>query len=417
MQPGSTRMIAAGDAMVSAWVLAAAVAWPAAAQRPDAEHGDDSATSQVYLDEAARHLMEGARAARDSALSDIESYTALVRERGSVEASVLVRDRPVARFESATRVRWSRDGPTVLRVLGSRMGIGGQRLRPRQPEGIAARFAADPLLDPFGLFIASGFGSESRKSWFVPSVTPLDDDAERFYQFRSGDTISVTLAGGRSVQAIGVTASPRFRDLGLAFAVMWIEPETFGLVRAIYRPAKPMKSEVSFRFGGDWEDRATGCGAIPAWCCAGAKCGEAAPSCNARSACLPSRSSTTGRRSMAAACSRRESGSPSSTGSCARTLADPCHHGTRPAGPDRTPRDGRDTCGPSHRSERYFAARRVIRRSAARLFLQFWHPWPTKPNLARAGERQYTPRSRMPASRSSTSISRSRIPPRASWSA
>ncbi len=246
-------MIAAADVMVSAWVLAAAVAWPAAAQRPDAEPEDDLSGSRVYLDETARYLMEGVRDARDSALSEIESYTALVRERRSVEASLLVRDRPVLRFESATRVRWSKDGPTVLRVLGSRMALGGQRLKSRQPEGIAARFAADPLLDPFGLFIVSGFGSESRKSWFVPSVTPLDDDAERFYQFRSGDTISVSLADGRSVQAVGVTASPRFRDLGLVFAVMWIEPETFGVVRAIYRPAKPMESEMSFRLGRDWD--------------------------------------------------------------------------------------------------------------------------------------------------------------------
>lgn len=52
------------------------------------------------------------------------------------------------RFETATRVRWSRDGPTVLRVLGSRMAVGGQRLRPRQPEGVAARFAADPPRGP-----------------------------------------------------------------------------------------------------------------------------------------------------------------------------------------------------------------------------------------------------------------------------
>ena len=248
-----SRVIAAARTAGGACLLAAAVAGPVAAQLPDIERAGDAATGQVYLDETARYLMEGARAERDSALSDIESYTALVRERGSAETSVLVRDRPVFRFETATRVRWSRDGPTVLRVLGSRMAIGGQRLRPRQPEGIAARFAADPLLDPFGLFIVSGFGSESGKSWFVPSVTPLDDDAERFYQFRSGDTISVSLAGGRSVRAVSVTASPRFRDLGLVFAVMWIEPETFGLVRTIYRPAKPMESEMSFRFGGDWD--------------------------------------------------------------------------------------------------------------------------------------------------------------------
>ncbi len=248
----ASRIVLAGRIPAAACLLAAVVASPTEAQLPDTEQSEETA-APVYLDETARHLMEGARGARDSALSNIESYTALVRERYSAEMSVLVRDRPVLRFESATRVRWSRDGPTVLRVLGSRIAIGGQRFRPSQPEGIAARFAADPLLDPFGLFIVSGFGSDSRKSWFVPSVTPFDDDAERFYQFRSGDTISVGLAGGRLVRAVSVTASPRFRDLGLVFAVMWIEPETLGVVRTIYRPAKPMESEVSFRFGGDWD--------------------------------------------------------------------------------------------------------------------------------------------------------------------
>ena len=220
---------------------------PVADQLPDTERGDESAGSQVYLDEAARYLMEGARAARDSALSDIESYTAIIRERESVEFSMLVRDRPLFRQESATRVHWSRTGPTVLRVLGSRMGIGGQRFKPRQPEGVAARFAVDPLRDPFSLFVVSGLGANAETSWFVPSVTPLDEDAERFYQYGSGDTISIHFSGGGSVHAVSVTAHPRAQHLGLVFAVMWIEPETFGVVRTIYRPAKPIDSELSFR--------------------------------------------------------------------------------------------------------------------------------------------------------------------------
>ena len=213
---------------------------------PDPQAAGETADSLVYLDETARRLMEGARAARDSALSDIESYTATIRERNSVAFSMLVRDRPFLRQESATRVRWSRNEPTVLRVLGSRMEIGGQRFRPARPEGVAARFAADPLRDPFGLFVLSGLGARTEESWFVPSVTPLDDDAEGFYQFRSGDTISVRFAG-RSVQAVSVTAHPRAQHLGLVFAVLWIEPETFGVVRTIYRPAKPIDSEFSLR--------------------------------------------------------------------------------------------------------------------------------------------------------------------------
>ena len=216
----------------------------------DARAPGEAADSLVYLDETARRLMEGARAARASLLSDIESYTATIRERHSVEFSWLVRDRPLLRRESATRVRWSRNEPTVLRVLGARMEIGGQRFRPGRPEGVAARFAADPLRDPFGLFVLSGMGARAEESWFVPSVTPLDDDAERFYQFRSGDTISVHFPGG-SVQAVSVTVHPRAQHLGLVFAVLWVDPETFGLVRTIYRPAKSIDSELSFRKGDD----------------------------------------------------------------------------------------------------------------------------------------------------------------------
>ena len=237
-------------ALAGVCALAVTVARPLTAQESAGGEERDTAAVQVYLDDTARRLMEGARAARDSALADIQSYTAVVRERGSFEASVLVRDRPVVRFESATRVRWSRDGPLVLRVLGSRMGIGGQRFKPTLPAGVGARFAADPLRDPFSLFVVSEMGADADKSWFVPSVTPLDEDAERFYQFHSGDTISVGFSGG-SVQAVSVTARPRFRNLGLVFAVMWIEPETFGVVRTIYRPAKPMDSEWSFSGTGD----------------------------------------------------------------------------------------------------------------------------------------------------------------------
>ena len=245
--PRARRETSPLDAIVGGQA-GAEVAVAAADEPTDAQTPGETPASEAYLDETARRLVQGARAARDAALSDIESYTAMVRERYSIEFSMLLRDRPLLRQESAIRVRWSRSQPTVLRVLGSRMEIGGQRFKPGRPEGVAARFAADPLRDPFSLFVVSGLGAKVEESWFVPSVTPLDEDAERFYQFRSGDTISVDFAGG-SVQAVSVTAHPRAQHLGLVFAVMWVELETFGVVRTIYRPAKPIDSELSLRMG------------------------------------------------------------------------------------------------------------------------------------------------------------------------
>ncbi len=197
----------------------------------------------AYLDDTARRLVLGVRAARDAAVPTIDSYTALIRERMGVTASLSRRAGRLAHGESATRVRWSHDEPEVARVLGSRFrtlgfGSGGASWQ------VAFRRAADPLGDPF----AFGFAVLHADSVAASVRSPLDADSERFYQFRSGDTTSVVLAGGRSIKAVAVTAIPRFRSIRLVAAVMWIEPESFGLVRVAYRLAKKLDSELGLQF-------------------------------------------------------------------------------------------------------------------------------------------------------------------------
>ena len=98
---------------------------------------------------------------------------------------------------------------------------GGSASSAAGPKGLRHVLPPIPLRDPFSLFVVSGLSARAEDSWFVPSVTPLDKEAEEFYQFRSGDTISVQFAGG-SVQAVSVTAHPRAQHLGLVFAVLWI---------------------------------------------------------------------------------------------------------------------------------------------------------------------------------------------------
>ncbi|MDE2793726.1 MAG: hypothetical protein OXL34_02810 [Gemmatimonadota bacterium] len=197
----------------------------------------------AYLDETAHRLVLGVRATRDAAVPAIDSYTALIRERMGVTASLSRRAGRLAHGESVTRVRWSRDEPEVARVLGSRFrtlgfGSGGVSWQ------VAFRRAADPLGDPF----AFGFAVLHADSVAASVRSPLGADSERFYQFRSGDTISVELAGGRSIKAVEVTAIPRFRSIQLVAGVMWIEPESFGLVRVAYRLAKKLDSELGLQF-------------------------------------------------------------------------------------------------------------------------------------------------------------------------
>ncbi len=206
----------------------------------------------AFLDETARHLVLGARAARDSARLDIDSYTALIRERMSVDGPTLRRHQPWVNGERAVRVRWSRTEPDVVHVLGARLRQLG--VAPADTEffpGLRTeRFAVDPLEDPFrfGLLFAGANEAD------VNVHSPLQADSERYYQFRSGDTITVGLGGDEVVRAVAVTAIPRYRHIRLLSAMLWIDPDTFGVARVAYRLAKKIDTELQWqvRRGGRW---------------------------------------------------------------------------------------------------------------------------------------------------------------------
>ena len=262
--PVDRRRIPAGS-RPSVWLhgrlallFAATLHGTASAQTPDTLPGDTLATAasrDAYLDDTARYLVLGVKAARATARLGIDAYTALIRERVGMDAPSLRRDRPWVNGERVTRVRWSRNEPDVAHVLGSRFRDPGQG--PGDPPGFFSgleteRFAADPRADPF----VFGPGAPDTSSDGAPRVTlsPLAPDSERHYQFRSGDTISVQLGGGRTISAVVVTVIPRVRSIRLLSAMMWIEPESMALVRVAYRLAKPVNREISWRLrrGGRW---------------------------------------------------------------------------------------------------------------------------------------------------------------------
>ena len=197
--------------------------------------------------------MLGAKAARDTSRLAIDAYTAILRERAGMEAPTFRRERPWMNGERAVRFRWSREEPNVAHVLGSNlwhvgMGPGDSDYFP----GLRTeRVAADPLGDPF-LFGFTFFPWTADADVLVQS--PLEPGSERHYQFRSGDTLIVTLSDGSAVRAVSVSAIPRYRSVRLVSAILWIEPEAFGLVRVAYRPAKKIDREISWRLrqGGRW---------------------------------------------------------------------------------------------------------------------------------------------------------------------
>ena len=210
---------------------------PTTAQPPDPPQ-------PTYLDETARQLVTGARSTLATTRQAITTHSALVRERLAFDAPTGRRDRPWMRGSRVARTRWSRTAPPAVDLLDEHFrhpGIGPAQ--PRYFQGLRAdHLPIDPLADPFTLGLAP-FMSPDAAALAVHS--PLGPDAERYYQFRSNGITTLQLDNGETIQAIPVTAIPRYRSIRLVAAIMWIDPESHSLVRAAYHPAKRIDHEVA----------------------------------------------------------------------------------------------------------------------------------------------------------------------------
>ena len=236
-------------------LLACAPPGHALAQPPDPDPADSA--RDTYFDETARHLVSGARHARDTARLAIGSYAAIIRERMGFVAPGHRRDRPWASAERTARVRWSRSEPNLVDILGARVhnpGPGRNGFPGFFREPGMERFAADLYGDPFLFGLGPPFG-EALGADAIGVHDPLGAGAERYYQFRSGDTTRIPLEGGREIETVAVTVIPRTRSIRLVAAILWIDPSSMALVRVAYRPAKRADQEMRRRLlhHGEWQ--------------------------------------------------------------------------------------------------------------------------------------------------------------------
>lgn len=220
----------------------------AAQAQPPEQTGPDDLPS-AFLDPAAQTLVEGARAAQDSARLALASYTARVHERQQWQLVGHRSTHMLQECRQSLRYRWSRDDARVVRLdkhWALHSALAGQH---GCENGIlnAENRGLDPWRNPLDYAVAmlpdayDPRHGDPRKKQFA---SPLDPGAERLYRYRSGDTVSVVLPGGEAVRAVSVAALPRTREVGVLAAVMWIDAESFGLVRIAFRPAKRIDEEL-----------------------------------------------------------------------------------------------------------------------------------------------------------------------------
>lgn len=200
-----------------------------------------------YADSATAHVVAQARAARDRNERLVTAYTANVSQRMGAGLRALSRDRMLYRQEIAARIEWRRDARSVIHVTGFREGIPVAQRQDRVPRDVDASvrwLAVDPARDYLSLMVEDGDGNDDG------FVYPLRAGGEHDYRYALGDTTRIELPTGRTVRLLQVMVTPRRADWQLMAGSLWFDADTWGLVRAVFRPARPYE----FRRDADPED-------------------------------------------------------------------------------------------------------------------------------------------------------------------
>lgn len=211
------------------------VAPPGSEARSTLGQESAGAPEDTFADSAARDLFERARRRRGDLDESLLAYEAVVTERLAAGLRAFRRDRTLYRKESASRVRWSRDGTNVVQVLALREEHPGGVEVPSHPGGFSVDDLWDPEADPllFGSLVGGEDDDED-----IGFVHPLGPDAEEYYRYEVGDTLTLHLPDGRSIQTVELRFIPRTRDFRRLAGSAWLEAGTGNLVRAVFRLGK-----------------------------------------------------------------------------------------------------------------------------------------------------------------------------------
>jgi hypothetical protein len=210
-----------------------------------------------YADSATAGLVTRARAARQRNERLVTSYTATVSQRMGVGIHALSRDRMLFHQELVAHIEWYRDRPSRVEVKGARQAVPIAMRGEQVPEDLDEQvrwLVIDPSEDylrVMGAADSEGF------------VYPLIVGGESSYRFRSGDTTTITLPTGRTVQLLELVVTPRRSEFRLMSGSLWFDADSYALVRAVFRPARP----YDLRRDADSSDRKD----VPSWLSVGAE--------------------------------------------------------------------------------------------------------------------------------------------------
>ncbi len=205
-----------------------------------------------YADQRTAGVVASARAARERNERLVTAYTAKVSQRIGVGIRALSRDRMLFRQELAAKIEWKRDAQSKIEIIGARQGIPivyrGDQV-PEDLEDDARSLVINPAEDYLKVI-----GLQDNEDGFV---YPLRAGGEKDYRFEAADSIVIALPTGKRIRLMELKVIPRRAEWRLMSGSLWFDGDTYGLVRAVFRPARPFE----FRRDAEGEDRKD----VPAW--------------------------------------------------------------------------------------------------------------------------------------------------------
>ena len=209
--------------------------------------------SSAYLDPVARRLVAEARARRETIDRSITGYRTTMRERIGAGVRALRRDRMLFRRELVLRIDWRRDSIGRIDVIGARQAVPAVQAQVEFPDdlkGDVTDYAFDPADDRMTVGFGGG-GDESRdnedstrgRRRSMRLGHPLAPGSEANYRFAAGDSSVLAFPDGRTIVLRELRVMPRRVAFELMTGSLWIDEKSHGVVRALFRPARPFDLE------------------------------------------------------------------------------------------------------------------------------------------------------------------------------
>ncbi len=185
-----------------------------------------SSQDSVYADRATAELVALARRRHLAQDTSVRDYRAVIRTRldFAVGRHRFGRVIPILTNEQVARLEWSRPNDLRLEFVG------------RRQRTVAPAIEADVRLDQPWFFPREVGDSIRLLSDEIPeraALHPLAPGADRFYRYRTGDSITLALPG-RAIRVVALEVQPRRLAPALIAGTLLLERETGAVVRMTF---------------------------------------------------------------------------------------------------------------------------------------------------------------------------------------